>query len=1042
MALPVVGASAAITGVGTFLSSTTAMRSAVLGLNGALRAGGAASSAASAGFGSMGGSAEEGARGLNILGTAAGVATFGLTGLLTAITSVVTSLAIAGVKIASDFQTNIGKVGAVTSSTTEQLHELRAEVVRISLATGVSLGDVSDAAFELAKGGVELKTQLDGALESVVNLSIASGGELGLARAAMAVATGIAAFKLETTDAVVVADALTNAAQRSTASFTDMAVGFSYIASTAAAMNLTIDETAAMLGVLAQAGLRGSTAGTNLRQALVALLDPSKEGAKAMREYGISVKDAEGNIRPARDILLNLEEAFGDAAVASGKLTEAERLRAVNQIFTTRGANAVLALVQQTTAEFDKFLDVTQKLTAADVAKRMLLPLAAQFGILTNAVKIAANAFGEGFIPLLSEATRGAIGFIGDGQRMTRALTAISLAISDIIAGRGLGEAFELWGRAGVEAGSSMERAIRSVIDIMLTIRNVVTQGIIPALQELGGAITGIKPGDDIAESWAAVGEAVANIILVMGKVTTAVIGYIAYIIDSFKAWVEAGNILREIIVDLLGTIAKAFGAVASIIVDVVGGIIEILGSWAEAIGTLGQYIPQVLDAIIPGFAILRRAVAFAAQGILAALAAIADGIAELVPASASAVQGWAHNLNAMSIVTGVLSRTILGDIARLMSGIGSALAAAADADIPVLSGIAHGFNTAANAARAFAGGVAAAVAPAVTSAVDRAGSRIRAMTSEVGDAFSEFGERTNASVEQIGSRFGDIIARVGRLKDIIASIQLGDSFKFGERGFNLDNLIQGMDRLQDEARGTREEAERTAPAFDDMGDKAGKAAKGVNKLADAFDDVALEIQKLETDFAELERNAADKIEEIGLKFTQRMVEANEDWAESTREATQKASDAIDELNQNLRDNRAMRERRDNFERELEQEAQAWRRHWENIEFEEKLVQDRMQRARQRMLDDIQTRIDKQNDEAARKRDEQLEDERQRRSDALEDERDARGKAQQRILDEFKKRQEAEADALKESGADSEAINRLKLEREAQFTKLKEEKPR
>lgn len=1183
MAQPTVGAAAAITGVSTFLAHATSIRGAVLGMNTALRAGGAAGAIAGAGLTTAAAGAAAAVVPMALLVGAITLGVGALVGLTAAIVGTVTSFAIAGVKIASDFQTNIGRVGAVTHSTTEQLHALRAQVVELSLATGKSLADVSLAAFELAKGGIEITQQLGptGALKAVTDLTIASSGELGLAQSAQAVARGIKAFGLEAGEANIVVDALVNAAQRSTSGFSDLTNAFSYLASTASTMGLTIAETAAVVGVLSNANILGSQAGTNFRQALISLIDPSKEGAKVMQQYGISIKDAEGNIRPFRDILGDLEGAFSDTAVASGKLTQAEQLRALNMIFTTRGMNAILALINQGVDAFNELAEVT--LTASDVATRMLLPLAAQFNILTNAVKVASNAFGEGFIPLLSEATRGAIAFLTDGAKLQNILTAIGLTISNLIAGQGFGEVFQLLGQAGVREGGRAEAAIRAVLTVLLNMRAALVDDVLPAMGRALGAIASafgttteaaseLIPGDDQAAKWTEFGRLVSISIRLIYTGISIALDSIPLLIDTLELLRDAYRVIDNIVNDFYQTLAKlpsivgeAFSAVGVLVNEVVtvigqgfgllgeaiAGVIadiaesrdnfnalisgplvalgeaigatianmlamrdafhamigEALAPLGEAFGLLWSIVVEVVTGIINAAIGLFEGIKGVVAGIVSALGVGAEAFNVLGEASAASATDTANNMGSLADAIGTAVNGAINALAPLadafdllVNGVAEAGAGIAQqlssilegirsfvtGAISWLNGIIDAANNVINGLRENAGALGeafagralprlAAAGGAVTVTFNRAGAAvsgfgatIRGLANSVGQSFSDLGSRTRAALGPIGERAGEIASRFGSLVDRIRSIPdaLASTFT-GGRGFNLDNLIQGMDRLQDSTQGAREEAERSAPAFDDLGDAAGKAAKAAEdaaeKLADAFKDVALEIAKLETDFAELERNAADKIEEIGFKFAERMVEANTEWAESTQEATQKASDAIDELNQNLADNRSMRERRDNFERELQQEADAWNRHWENIEFEEKLVMDRMNRARQRMLDDIQDRIDKQNDAAARKRDRLLEDERQKRGDALEDERDRRGREQQAELDALKAKQKAAEDLLKDKQkAESDALkatseetdkaaedrlkeqqenelNNLKLGQELAFNKLKEE---
>lgn len=1179
MSMARIGAVAVLQGVQEFIANSNQMRAAIQGVNGALGAIPPAAGAASAAMTGVGAAATSSIGPIGVIATAVVTAVAAFAALTAAATASAIGIVAAGVKIASGFQENLQKVAAVTDSTREQLQALHDTAIQVSLGTGKSLGDVSEAAFELAKAGVDLKTQLDGALASVVNLSIASGGERGLADAARDVATGIKAFGLSGADAARVADALTNAAQGSRASFTDLGVGLSYVASTAHALNFTIEDTTTFLGMLSNAGIRGSTAGTGLRQALVQLIDPSKEAAAQMQKYGISLFDAAGKSRPARDVLVDLEGAFGDNAIAAGKLTEAQRLYALNAIFTTRGANAMLAVIQQGTAEFDRFTESANRLTATNVAERMLLPLNQQFGILTNSIQIALNALGEGFIPLLSEATAAALRFANDGaMSVQKALNAIGLAIADIVTSNGLGEVFDLLGQAGIEEGSALQNGIRRVIDILLNLRDAIMNDVVPAIGEFLGwlgkiaettsgintdpIVFGIrKMGqaiafvlevipiaiDDIRALFDALGTLVdvsIQVAQIMGGLNDALfqsmdeigriveqtfsdivssigdaIGSIGSLIGSFIDLMGAGvdavlgfsqNVLTLMqqmasgildslapIGDALGALGEAFGASFSAMGEVVNGFAQVVGEAinfiveaitgvliqgfqlaGQALGALGEFFGTVWQAIAEAAA---AAVSFVGEvlstltsifGLVAtsadqfqsevgqsfgqiagqaatatsqtanAMAPLADAFSAVVNAAASFAEGVAANFSGLASAIGTIINNILNGIRGLLSGLASI--GAGLADLPGPAGEAAAALSRAAGAVGSLGVSVGGAGVAVVRGVSGIGDQIRGMASSVGSAVNQAANVVSSAGSRIGANFDSIAGRAQAAIDKLRAVpDIANSLNNIGRGSNLDNYIRNFNGLADSVGNVGRAADGTTPGLDNMGN-AGKGAgskgkEGVDELTKAIEDLEEEIDKLQIKFENLQREAANKLAEIATKAATANLEAIVQAGDEIDKAYQKANTSVAELQKSVADSRALRERKQALDDELEAESRAFKRSIEDRELAERGSIERINTLRKRAIEDYEVAIQRAQDASDRTRNYARDDARVARSYAQDDAREQRDRARQIQEQLFKDNQERLAETRKKSGATDEQIKEFKRQQDLEYTKFKQD---
>jgi TP901 family phage tail tape measure protein len=309
---------------------------------------------------------------------------------------------------AAQYNQQLAAIGAIGEATAVQVEHLGQAQLELSRHSNQAAGQLGLASKELVKAGFDIEKVTGVTLEAVNNLIVASDGELKAADAALTVQVGTAAFGNTVTE---VADAATTAVQRSTLTFTGYADALRQAGLVAAKGGLDINEFSAAVAVAGKTISSGTEIGTGLRQMFVRLQDPSAENIALMKEYNISLYNAAGQARPFRDVLLSLEAAFGKQAIASGKLTEAQRDQALASLFSTRSIRPVVALIEGGTTAYDAFTDANKRLTASEVAEKMLKPTQAQAQLLKNNITALTIAFGQGLDPAVLAATKSMVGF-------------------------------------------------------------------------------------------------------------------------------------------------------------------------------------------------------------------------------------------------------------------------------------------------------------------------------------------------------------------------------------------------------------------------------------------------------------------------------------------------------------------------------------------------------------------------------------------------------------------------------------------------------
>lgn len=215
------------------------------------------------------------------------------------------------VNVAGDFEQAMNKVKAVTEATGTEFSAMRQEAIDLGSSTAFSSTEAAEGMYELASAGFDT-TQIMEALPGV--LDMASAGSVGLADAAE-IASGILnGYGFTAKDLTMVNDVLARDFLATATSLSDLGESFQYVAPTAKSAGLSFTETAAAIGLMGNAGIKGSSAGTGLNAAIGALVKPSKDAQNTLRDLGVTVTNSSGKMLPLVDIVRQLSDSGADTA--------------------------------------------------------------------------------------------------------------------------------------------------------------------------------------------------------------------------------------------------------------------------------------------------------------------------------------------------------------------------------------------------------------------------------------------------------------------------------------------------------------------------------------------------------------------------------------------------------------------------------------------------------------------------------------------------------------------------------------------------------
>lgn len=268
------------------------------------------------------------------------IASKGLKIAATAITGTATALggvATAAIKVGSDFEAQMSRVQAISGATGKELEELRSQAVQLGADTSFSASEAAQGMENLAAAGFETNEIMD-AMPGLLDLAAASGEDL--ASSSDIAASTLRGFGLAAEDAGHVADVLAENANRTNSSVTETGEAMKYIAPLARAAGISLEETATAIGIMANAGIQGSQAGTTLRGALSRLSKPTADMLQAMNELGIEFYDSEGK-------MLSLADQVGMLQSAMEGMTDEQKNNYLVTLYGQEALSGMLALINE-----------------------------------------------------------------------------------------------------------------------------------------------------------------------------------------------------------------------------------------------------------------------------------------------------------------------------------------------------------------------------------------------------------------------------------------------------------------------------------------------------------------------------------------------------------------------------------------------------------------------------------------------------------------------------------------------------------------------
>lgn len=327
------------------------------------------------------------------------------------------------VKVAGDFEQAMSAVEAISDATSGEMQDLTAEAKRLGATTIYTAQETAKGMEYMAMAGWNAQEMLGG-MSGMTTLAAAAGEDL--AQVSDIVTDNLTAFGLAASDTAHFADVLATTASKSNTNIAIMGETFKNSASVAGALKYSVEDVSVAVGLMANSGIKGTRAGTALRNIFNGLLEGATLTSNAFGELEYSSVKSDGTMKSLMETVRELRGYFD-------QMTEAERVNNAVTIAGMRGYNGLLAILNATDEDFQSlYASVNDCAGAAErMAKIKLDNLNGDITVMNSAMEALKSTIGEQFEPelrgltqLQTELLNGLNTFIKENPALTKGIMA------------------------------------------------------------------------------------------------------------------------------------------------------------------------------------------------------------------------------------------------------------------------------------------------------------------------------------------------------------------------------------------------------------------------------------------------------------------------------------------------------------------------------------------------------------------------------------------------------------------------------------------
>ncbi len=588
------------------------------------------------------------------------------------VTAPIAGVEAAAVKVGSEFEASMSKVQATAGASAKELEALKNKAKEMGATTKFSASESADAMNYMAMAGWNSQQMIDG-LPGILNLAAASGEDL--ATTSDIVTDALTAFGLKAEDSSHFADVLAKTSSSANTNVSLMGETFKYVAPLAGTLGFSVEDTSLAIGLMANAGIKGSQAGTALKTAIANMVSPTDSMKGKMDQLGISVTDSNGKMKPLIQILQELREKFG-------KLDKAQQSSAASTIFGKESMSGMLAIINASDKDFNNlYKNISNSDCAAKkMSKTMQNNLKGDLTTLKSALEGLGIKISEVLTPAIRSITKAITEWCSWLNGLDDGLVKVIVGIGTIAAAIGpilvligtlagpLSTAVSLFGQLKLALFGATESAgMIGKIVAMLSPQLVIIIGVIALV--VGAVVSLWNTSEGFRNAVIDIG---TQIMTVLGTIWAVIQPIIEMLKVALNAILQEGIMpLWNAFQDLVGDVVETVSYLFDILAPIIDAIILIIGT---------ALVPTIQGLIVIVVAVI-NAIIGACTGFVSSLSPIINNITTIL-------QGI------INFITGVFTgnwRNAWQGISDIFNGIFGAIGGICKAVINTIVGLING---------------------------------------------------------------------------------------------------------------------------------------------------------------------------------------------------------------------------------------------------------------------------------------------------------------------------------------------------------------
>lgn len=659
------------------------------------------------------------------------------------VTGVVTGLGTAAVKTAADFDSAMSKVAAVSGATGSDFDSLRDKAREMGAKTKFSATEAADAMNYMAMAGWKTEDMLSG-IEGVMYLAAASGEDL--ATTSDIVTDALTAFGLTAADSGHFADVLAAASSNANTNVSMMGETFKYCAPVAGALGFSVEDTAEAIGLMGNAGIKASQAGTSMRSIMTNLTGDVKLSGAAIGDVTIATTNADGSMR-------SLSAILADCRVAFGGMTEAEKANNAEALVGKNAMSGFLALMNAAPEDIEKVSGAVNncKDAAKNMADTMQDNLEGQLTILKSQLQELAISFGDLLMPAVRSIVSGLQGMVDVLNAMPDGVKCVIMIVALLAAA--LGPVLIIIGKTLSAIGTIMTWA-----------------------PKLAGAISAVK-GAFAALSATMMANPIAIVIAAIAALVAAFI-YLWNTNEEFRQfWIRLWNEIKEVAVQVWTAVSQflvsAWNGIRNTAVAVWNGIRDFFSCLWAGIKTLFTTVVTAISTFLVGaWNGIRATVMAVWNAISAFLGSVWNGIKSVITNVVNGIRTFLQSAwNGIRTVITTVMNAIRTVISTVWNGIRTIISTVLNRIRNTISSVVNGIkNTISSAFHAMWSGIRGTISGIYNTIRDGLGNAVNYITSLASAGWRWGADIINGIVNGIRSCIGAVANAVTDVANTIRS--------------------------------------------------------------------------------------------------------------------------------------------------------------------------------------------------------------------------------------------------------------------------------